>query len=80
MNLGQKKKSYALWKGDTYKRHLHLQNYILTALPNTPGETILRLQLIFKNFFWGGKQNKIRKGVAFRPLGKGGLGMFNHLM
>ena len=51
--------------------------HILTALPNPSEETVLTLQLIFNNFLWNEKQNKIRKDVAYRPLDKGGLGMLD---
>ena len=51
--------------------------HILTALPNPSEETVLTLQLIFNNFLWNEKQNKIRKDVTYRPLDKGGLGMLD---
>ena len=51
--------------------------HILTALPNPSEETVLTLQLIFNNFLWNEKQNKIRKDVAYSPLDKGGLGMLD---
>ena len=51
--------------------------HILTALQNPSEETVLTLQLIFNNFLWNEKQNKIRKDVAYRPLDKGGLGMLD---
>ena len=46
-------------------------------MPNPSEETVLTLQLIFNNFLWNEKQNKIRKDVAYRPLDKGGLGMLD---